>query len=400
VERHSVSGVLFDLEHRQRQYSARVEMGDSSSDPKLEIPPSTATVNVYIIDNGVRLGGLSGLSMMDPVLPGFEKGGEVPSYAFLIHHKRSNVRLLFDLSLRADWETAFPPAFVKAVPKMGLYAEAGKDIAELLASSMDLADINVIVLSHHHFDHTGDIGKFPSSTDLLVGPGYRKTFLPGWPENRKQVETTSDLYQGRQVTEVDFTSGNPKVSSVGGFHAHDYFTDGSLYLLSTPGHTIGHLSALARTTSRGGESTFIFMGGDIAHSHAVFRPSSKHPLPASIPSPICRPFSSTTCFSKLIAKMHRLYSESEGETLARTRPFSHVAGPEHDLAKSQHSADKLASFDGEKFILTILTHDSSLLDVVDFFPRKANEWKEKGWKKEGHWRWLAPCLKAFESSKL
>lgn len=32
------------------------------------------------------------------------------------------------------------------------------------------------------------------------------------------------------------------------------------------------------------------MGSDISHSHAVFRPSSKHPLPAEIPTPDDRPF--------------------------------------------------------------------------------------------------------------
>lgn len=24
---------------------------------------------------------------------------------------------------------------------------------------------------------------FPDSTDLVVGPGFTKSFLPGWPEN-------------------------------------------------------------------------------------------------------------------------------------------------------------------------------------------------------------------------
>ncbi|KIW19991.1 hypothetical protein PV08_00566 [Exophiala spinifera] len=351
----------------------------------LQIPPSSSTVDVYIIDNGVRMWGFAGSSMMDPVLPGFEKGDEVPSYSFLIRHKQPEANLLFDLSLRRDWQSAFPPAFVKGVQRMGLEARVGKDIAELLLdNSVDLADIEAIILSHHHFDHTGDLTKFPSSTDVLVGPGYVKAFLPGWPANRKQYETTSDLYESRRTIELDFTPSNPKALSFGGFMAHDYFSDGSFYVLSTPGHTIGHLSALARTTSEDGKSTFIFMGGDIAHTHAVFRPSSKHPLPAAIPTPNGRPFTSTTC----------------GQALSRTAPFSRVAGPEHDLGESQQSANKLADFDGERDILTVLAHDASLQDVLDFFPRKANGWREKGWKREGHWRWLAPCLGKSELSKL
>ncbi|EXJ70390.1 uncharacterized protein A1O5_06458 [Cladophialophora psammophila CBS 110553] len=383
-------------------------MAPLSSSQTLEIPlpSSSSTVDLYVIDTGARLWGLPGSSMMDPVLPGFEKGEDVkvPSYAFLIHHRQPNIRLLFDLSLRANWESAFPPAFVQGVQRMGLKTQAGRDVADvLLAHGVDLADIDAIILSHHHFDHTGDVGRFPTSTEVLVGPGYRKAFLPGWPANRRQFETTSDLYEGRRTIELDFAHDNPKVSTIGGFLAHDYFSDGSLYILSTPGHTVGHLSALARTTTskNGGASTFIFLGGDIAHSHAVFRPSAKHPLPALIPAPNGRPFTSNACHrSERIAQMHRLYSEPEGQALSRTTPFSKVAGPEHDLAESQRSADKLASFDGAQNILTILAHDASLLDVLEFFPRKANGWKEKGWKREGHWRWLAPCLQGHASSKL
>ena len=68
--------------------------------------------------------------------------------------------------------------------------------------------------------------------------------------------------------------------------------------------------------------------------------------------------------------------------------------------ESQRSANKLMNFDGEENILTVLAHDASLQDILEFFPRKANNWKEKGWKEEGHWRWLAPCLQMYEASKL
>jgi glyoxylase-like metal-dependent hydrolase (beta-lactamase superfamily II) len=369
---------------------------------RLEIPQSSSTVDVYIIDNGASLSGLPGSSMMDPVLPGYEEGGRVPSYAFLIHHKPTNVRLLFDLSVRTDWKSDFPPGFVNGVQRMGLEVHVGKDIADVLIENfVNPGEINAIIFSHHHFDHTGDTGRFPSSTKLLVGPGYKKAYFPGWPANPRQFETISDLYERRETIELDFSPDHPKVLSIGNFQAYDYFSDGSFFILSTPGHTIGHLSALARTTSEDGDwSTFIFMGGDIVHSNAVFRPTLKYPLPSTILAPNGRPFASHTCPSERFAQMHPLYLEPGGGMLSRTTPFSQVAGPEHNLAESQRSANKLANFDGEENILTIPAHDVSLRDVLDFFPRQANRWKEKGCKKEGHWRWLAPCMQSSDTSKL
>jgi len=35
--------------------------------------------------------------------------------------------------------------------------------------------------SHWHFDHIGDITTFPGSTEVVVGPGFKDAFLPGYP---------------------------------------------------------------------------------------------------------------------------------------------------------------------------------------------------------------------------
>src|SRR5687768_10801423 len=59
---------------------------------------------------------------------------------------------------------------------------------------------------------------------------------------------------------------------------YDYFGDGSFYLLNTPGHAIGHLGGLARTSSN--PDTFIFMGADLCHHPGVMRPTRHLPYPA------------------------------------------------------------------------------------------------------------------------
>jgi glyoxylase-like metal-dependent hydrolase (beta-lactamase superfamily II) len=61
----------------------------------------------------------------------------------------------------------------------------------------------------------------------------------------------------RTVTEVPFPDDALRI---GGLAAYDYFGDGSFYLLETPGHEIGQISALARVTSK--PPSFIYLGGD------------------------------------------------------------------------------------------------------------------------------------------
>ena len=39
----------------------------------------------------------------------------------------------------------------------------------------------LIFHSHWHFDHIGDITTFPGSTEVVVGPGFKDAFLPGYP---------------------------------------------------------------------------------------------------------------------------------------------------------------------------------------------------------------------------
>ncbi|KAJ5515148.1 hypothetical protein N7463_004700 [Penicillium fimorum] len=84
-------------------------------------------------------------------------------------------------------------------------------------------------------------------------------FLPGYPENPTSPVLASD-FEGRELIEISFENG----LEIGGFRAHDYFGDGSFYLLDSPGHCAGHLSALARTTSSSAEggNSFVFLGGE------------------------------------------------------------------------------------------------------------------------------------------
>lgn len=46
--------------------------------------------------------------------------------------------------------------------------------------------------SHWHFDHIGDMSTFPSSTKIIVGPGFKENSLPGYPANPKSTLLETD----------------------------------------------------------------------------------------------------------------------------------------------------------------------------------------------------------------
>jgi hypothetical protein len=70
---------------------------------------------------------------------------------------------------------------------------------------------------------------FPKSTSIVVGPGVKEApnLLPGFPENPEGY-LAAEYFDGRTVTQVDF---DKEELTIGGFRAHNFFGDGSFYLL-------------------------------------------------------------------------------------------------------------------------------------------------------------------------
>lgn len=182
------------------------------------------------------------------------------------------------------------------------------------------------------------------------------------------------------MRELDFSAG----LEIGNFRAIDYFEDGSFYLLDTPGHAVGHVGALARTSAE--PSTFIMMVGDCAHHPGQIRPSPKRPLPDSIvPNPL-NPTSSMPCLGSLFQAVHPKQS--------RTEPFFHVPDPPkipmsvYNMADDKATLAKVMENDSFDEIFVVLAHDSSLRGIVEFFPKTANEWRKQGWGRKARWAFL------------
>jgi glyoxylase-like metal-dependent hydrolase (beta-lactamase superfamily II) len=358
-------------------------MAAAQNPPPLNIPNSPKTVKVSIIETTSHMRNFPMWTFVEPLMAGHHEmeGG---SYAFLVEHAKSGHKydtLVFDLGVRLDWEKNSPPKFVEAIKKGFHHIKVEKDTSTiLLENGVNLNDVGAIIWSHWHFDHTGNPGNFPGTTDLIVGPGFKANMLPGYPTVADSV-IDERLWAGRELREIDFVrEGNGL--KIGKFNAVDLYGDGSFYLLNTPGHTIGHISALARTTAE--PPTFIFMGGDIAHHGGEFRPTSYLPLPEDItPHPVKGPMFS--CPGELFVAVHPKKSRTEPFFNPTTLPGSW----HHSHQEATSTIDKLTEFDAYEHIFPVIAHDNSLLDVIDFYPKPANDWLAKGWKQKSFWGFLS-----------
>ena len=117
-----------------------------------------------------------------------------------------------------------------------------------LAEQIDLGTVTRVVMTHLHFDHAGGLDLLPDTVPVYLQ--RREWEGAGDPESIAKNFFLPRDYAGiaDQVVLVD---GD-----------HDLLGDGSVELLSTPGHTPGHQSVKV------GEQLVI--GGDVSHFAAGF----------------------------------------------------------------------------------------------------------------------------------
>jgi glyoxylase-like metal-dependent hydrolase (beta-lactamase superfamily II) len=168
--------------------------------------------------------------------PGINAGVpiDLSDNCYLIHHS-SEGYLLWDTGI-TDRLAALPEG--QTVPALGqTWHRAQTLVAALAAFGVKLADVRYVALSHWHPDHTGNLDEFPDATVIIQKAewDYAMALLqkPFSPDHKSQ------LIEGDK----------------------DLFGDGSLTVLSTPGHTPGHQSLLVQLPQRG----WIVLSGDVVH---------------------------------------------------------------------------------------------------------------------------------------
>ena len=152
---------------------------------------------------------------------------------YLIKHAQG--WMLWDTGL-ADAIAAMPEGQRPPDPRMTHWRRPKTLAATLDELGVKPADIKYMAVSHTHPDHVGNVELFPHTMLLVQKAEYE---WPGPSGPRFKAEHPVTKLEGDR----------------------DVFGDGSVTILSTPGHTPGHQSLLVKLPKTGA----VLLSGDAAH---------------------------------------------------------------------------------------------------------------------------------------
>jgi glyoxylase-like metal-dependent hydrolase (beta-lactamase superfamily II) len=101
--------------------------------------------------------------------------------------------------------------------------------------------VKLVVTSHTHLDHAGNLKLFPNAIHVM----QKKELFQGWWPEKFQGRTPGGAFI---LADLEGTRGYNFLELDGDY---DLFGDGSVLILSTPGHTIGHQSMKVKTAGSG-----------------------------------------------------------------------------------------------------------------------------------------------------
>ena len=197
------------------------------------IGASSAGVDrLYVLDCGENLG-----KDQSRWSPGVNQGKaiEFSDNCYLIRHDKG--LLLWDTGI-PDSVAAMPDGMVVANGAI-TYRRAKTLASQLEQIGVKPADVTYVAISHTHGDHVGNVALFPTSTVLIQTAEYDWAMAgpakPAFASTQKIEKLTGD---------------------------HDVFGDGTVKIISTPGHTPGHQSLLVLLPKTG----WLLLTGDAVHS--------------------------------------------------------------------------------------------------------------------------------------
>jgi N-acyl homoserine lactone hydrolase len=196
--------------------------------------PNQASVKLYVFDCGRLKSG-------NPQ-PLIERGittTDMSVAAYLIVHPRGT--LLWDSGVIPD-ELVKPEGTTEA--RATVQKTLGGQLAKI---GYKPADITYLALSHNHYDHSANANQFAGSTWLVQG-AERAIMFPETPPANPSA--ASLRFSALRTSKTILLDGD-----------HDVFGDGSVVIISTPGHTPGHQSLFVRLAKTGP----VLLSGDLYH---------------------------------------------------------------------------------------------------------------------------------------
>ena len=167
--------------------------------------------------------------------PGVNEGKSMDfvDNCYLIKHSQG--WLLWDTGV-TDALAAKPEGERPADPRATHWKRPKTLVSQLDQLGVKISDVKFVAVSHSHPDHIGNVSLFPQATLLVQQAEY------DWPS------PLGPRFKPEQT--VNKLAGD-----------HDVFGDGSVTIISTPGHTPGHQSLLVRLPKTGA----ILLSGDAIH---------------------------------------------------------------------------------------------------------------------------------------
>jgi N-acyl homoserine lactone hydrolase len=168
--------------------------------------------------------------------PGLNEGKSMDfvDNCYLIKHSQG--WFLWDTGI-SDAVAAMPNGLAPADPKAVYWHRPKTLAAQLEQIGVKPSDIKAMAVSHTHPDHIGNVEMFPTAMLYVQKAEY------DWPGANNEPR---------------FKPSHPVTKLEGD---HDVFGDGSLTILSTPGHTPGHQSLLVKLPNTGA----VVLTGDAVH---------------------------------------------------------------------------------------------------------------------------------------
>lgn len=144
----------------------------------------------------------------------------IPVPAYVVEHQ--NERVLIDCGLNPD-SIADPGAYYGPALAFAKF-EQESSIGELV----DLGSIDLLVVTHLHYDHVGALPLVPHDIPLLVQRAE-------WEAGQDPDAVARNYFMVQ-----DYAQRQGEIRLIDG--DYDLFGDDAVVLLSTPGHTPGHQS--------------------------------------------------------------------------------------------------------------------------------------------------------------